>query len=145
MAGGAHTDPARTAEWASSLVPEALVCCFILDFYFVKVAPTLSCFVSPWETASFLQSKARCPDLCLQWIGPRLGSGLLTEALYITELAERVILQRNGMKRRKGKAWTQSRKDTLRRDTVAWLGGLISKEFLAERKDWVLKVPGWGN
>lgn len=45
------------------------------------------------------------------------------------------------MKRRKGKAWTQRRKDTLRRDTVAWLGGLISEEFSAERKDWVLTVP----
>lgn len=47
------------------------------------------------------------------------------------------------MKRRKGKAWAQSRKDTLRRDTVAWAGGLTSEEFSGKRKDWVLKVRGW--
>lgn len=48
MAGGVCAGPAGAAGWASSPVPgaEALVCCFILDFYFVKFAPTL-CFVSP--------------------------------------------------------------------------------------------------
>lgn len=86
VAGGVRTGLAGAAEWASSPVPGALICCFILDFYFVKVArPPPPCFVSPWGAASFLLGKARCPDLCLQWIGPRLGLGLLTEALYITE------------------------------------------------------------